>query len=319
MAHKNKVATIFGGTGFLGKQIVRELAAQGVCVKVATRVPESAYSLKTCGVPSQIVPFLCDYSDESSVRRAVKNSDIVVNCIGRLFEKGKNGSFQKVHVDIPAMIANACTSEGVGKFVHISSLGCDKGASKYAQSKLAGEEAVLSNFPKATILRPSVMFGEDDKFFNKFAELSRFTPFLPLIGGGNTKFQPIYVSDVCAVVMTAIFADGRYQGKIYQLGGADIVTFRDVYNKVAKYTGRSPKLISVPFRLAKIQAFFFSMLPNPILTCDQVEGLKSDNIVDKGKSGLQIFNITPKPMDLILPDYLERYKSGGRFAAKQAA
>ncbi len=310
MAQKNKIATIFGGTGFLGKQIVKDLAAQGITVKVATRIPESAYFLKTCGAVGQIVPVKCNYSDTTSVSDAVRNSDFVINCIGILFEKGKKARFKNAHINIPAMIAKACADEGVKKFVHISALGCDKSTSKYGKTKLEGEKAVLSNFPSATILRPSVMFGENDNFFNMFAELSRFTPILPLIGGGKTKFQPIYVGDISSVITKILLSNNNYQGKIYQLGGADIVTFKEIYEKMFKYTGRKRKLIKIPFILAKIEAAFLSLLPNPILTPDQVESLKTDNIVDDNALGLNIFDIRPKSMDIILPDYLENYKSG---------
>lgn len=319
MAHKDKIATVFGGTGFLGKQIVHALAARGITVKVATRVPERADFLKTCGAVGQVVPVQCDYSDAQSIHRAVKGSDFVVNCIGILFERKKRATFQHVHVDIPAMIAKACADEGVVRFTHISALGCDTGISQYAQTKFDGENAVRTNFPDAIILRPSVMFGQGDNFFNKFAELSRFMPFLPLIGGGKTRFQPVYVGDVADVVLKGLFAgSGCYQGKTYQIGGTDIVTFKEIYEKLFKYTVRPKKLISLPFRVAKFNAVFLQIWPNPILTPDQVDNLKTDNVVDEKAQGIDVFDIHPKSMDLILPGYLETYKSGGRFAVEKA-
>ncbi len=314
MAHKNKVATIFGGTGFLGRQIVKELAERGVTIKIATRIPESAYFLKTCGTIGQIVAIPCNYSDAGSISDAVRGSDFVVNCVGILFEKGKKSKFQNIHVDLAAMIAKACTDENIDKFIHVSALGCDKSSSKYGKSKHDGEKAVLSNYPSATILRPSVMFGKDDNFFNMFAQISRFTLVLPLIGGGETKFQPIYVGDVANTTIKILLSNNDYKGKTYQLGGADIVTFKEIYEKLFKYTGRTRKLIKLPFALAKIEAAFLSLLPKPLLTPDQVESLKTDNIVEDGALGLNIFDITPKSMDLILPEYLAVYKSGGRFA-----
>ncbi|PCJ03162.1 MAG: NAD-dependent dehydratase [Alphaproteobacteria bacterium] len=318
MAHKDQIATVFGGTGFLGRQIVRELAARGVTVKIATRVPERAYSLKTCGAVGQIVPVLCDYSDAQSVRAVVKGSDFVINCIGILFERKKRATFEHVHVDIPAMIAKACADEKVSRFTHISALGCDTGISKYAQTKFDGENAVRTNFPAAMILRPAVMFGQDDDFFNKFAELARFMPFLPLIGGGKTRLQPVYVGDVADIVLKGLFSNSsRFQGKIYQLGGPDVVTFREIYEKLFKYTMRPKMLISMPFSVAKLEAVFLNILPNPILTPDQVESLKTDSIVDNEALGLDVFDISPKSMDLVLPGYLETYKSGGRFAVEQ--
>lgn len=320
MAHNQKIATIFGGTGFVGKQIVRELAARGVTIKVATRFPESAYFLKPHGAVGQIVPFACDYSDVQSVANAVKGADYVVNCIGILYEKGKSSTFQRAHVDIPAMIAKVCADEGVDQFVHVSALGCDVGSSNYAKSKLEGEEAVLSNFPKASILRPSVIFGPDDNFFNMFAELSRYVPFLPLIGGGETKFQPVYVGDVADAaikLLTSYSAD--YKGKLYELGGPDVVNFKEVYELLFKYTGRKRKLVNLPFCVAKAEAVILGMLPKPLLTRDQVESLKSDTIVSDGALNFESLGIVPTSMDLILPEYLSWYRvGGGRFGAKSA-
>ena len=320
MAQNNKIATVFGGTGFLGTQIVRELAALGYVVKVATRIPERAYFLKPCGNVGQIVPFACQYSDTKSVRKAVKNAEIVVNCNGILYEKGKSSKFKRVHVDIPAMIAKACADEKVSRFVHISALSCDKGTSKYAKSKLEGEKAVHSNFPSATILRPSVVFGADDNFFNMFAELSRYMPFLPLIGGGKTKFQPVYVGDVAdAVIKVATDGGTMYQRKVYQLGGPDIVDFKEVYELIFKYTGRRRKLVNLPFCVAKAEATFLGLLPKPLLTRDQVESLKTDNIVEDGALGFNSLGMVPTDMDAILPFYLEHYRAGGAIAKEQAA
>ena len=319
MAHKEKIATVFGGTGFLGKQVVHRLAARGVTVKVATRVPERAYFLKTCGAVGQIVPVQCDYSDARSIHQAIKGSDFVVNCIGILVERKKRARFEYLHVDLPAIIAKACADEGVSRFTHVSALGCDTGISKYAQTKYDGENAVRANFPDAIILRPSVMFGQDDNLFNKFAELARFMPFLPLIGGGRTRFQPVYVGDVADAVLSGLFSgSAEFLGKTYQLGGPDIVTFREIYEKLFKYTARSKKMISVPFRIAKLKALFLKFWPNPILTPDQVDTLKTDNVVDDKALGIDAFEIHPKSMDLILPGYLETYKSGGRFSMEQS-
>ncbi len=316
---KGKIATIFGGTGFVGRQIVRELADKGIIVKVATRIPESAYFLKPCGVVGQVVPFACDYKDTNDVHEAVKGSDYVVNCIGILYEK-RGSKFERAHVDIPAMIAKACADEKVSRFVHVSALGCEEGTSKYAKTKFDGEKAVLSNFPGATILRPSVIFGEDDSFFNMFAELSRYVPFLPLIGGGKTKFQPVFVGDVADAALKALLENTtKYQGKTYQLGGPDVVDFKGVYELLFKYTGRKKKLVTLPFGFAKFEAMFLSLLPKPLLTADQVESLKTDNVVDSSALGFGEFAIKPKSMELILPQYLERYRAGGRFSKFKAA
>ena len=321
MTLNNKIATVFGGTGFLGRQIVRELAARGITVKVATRVPERAFFLKPCGVVGQVVPVACRYDDAVSIASAVKGSDFVINCIGILFEKGKRSTFKRAHTEVPGMIAQACKEAGVKKFVHVSSLGCDMGTSHYAKTKLEGEKAVMAAFPKAVIMRPSIMFGEDDDFFNMFAELSRYLPMLPLIGGGKTKFQPIYVGDVADAVLEALTCERAgnpraYEGKVYQLGGSEILSFRQIYEKLFQYTGRKRCLITLPFGLAKIQATFLSMMPNPMLTRDQVESLKTDNVVTQDALGIDQFGIAPKALDLILPEYLEQYRSGGRFASK---
>lgn len=319
MAQGDKIATVFGGTGFVGTQVVRELATLGYIVKVATRIPESAYFLKPCGNVGQIVPVACDYRDDAGLAEIVKHSDIVVNCIGILYERGRKNSFKRMHVDVPAMIAKACSDGGVTRFVHISALGCDKGTSKYAKTKLQGEKAVHENYPKATILRPSVIFGEGDNFFNMFAELARFVPFLPLIGGGKTKFQPVYVGDVAdAVIRVSHQADPIYQGKVYQLGGPEVVDFKEIYQFIFKHTGRVRRLIKIPFGFAKFEAMFLSLLPKPLLTPDQVESLKTDNIVEDGALGFHSLGIVPKSMDSIVPFYLERYRAGGVFAKQKA-
>lgn len=320
MVFKNKIVTVFGGTGFVGRQIVKDLARQGVTVKVATRFPESAYFLKPCGAVGQIVPVACDYSDPVSVTEVVHGSDMVVNCIGILYQRGRRSRFQRAHVDIPNMIARACFDGLVKRFVHISALGCDKGTSKYAKSKYAGEKAVLENFPGATILRPSVIFGEDDSFFNMFAELSRYLPFLPLIGGGRTKFQPVYVGDVAECAVKALLEPTeKFCGKIYELGGPEIVDFKEVYDLLFEHTGRRCALVPLPFFVAKCEAVFLSLLPKPLLTPDQVESLKKDNIVQPGQRGIDAFGVTAKSMDLILPTYLKRYRAGGRFGQVRPA
>jgi NADH dehydrogenase len=313
--NEQKIATIFGGTGFLGRQIVRELAMAGYTVKVATRRQERAYFLKTCGVVGQIVPFECNYSDPGSIEAAIKGSSCVVNTIG-ILTQSKRASFQNAHVDLPANIAKECKKEGVSKFVHISALGVDKARSKYAVSKLEGEEAVRKNFPDATILRPSLIFGPEDNFFNMFAEMARYLPVLPLIGGGKTRFQPVYVGDVAAAVMKAIENESA-QGKIYELGGEEIVTFKEIMEKLFYYTERPRYLIPVPWMIAKIQAWFMGILPSPPITVDQVESLKTDSILSKDALNLRDLDVAPTSMALILPCYLERYCSGGHYSSKK--
>ncbi len=317
MTQNQKIATVFGGTGFVGRNVVRELATKGYAVKVATRVPERAYFLKTAGTPGQIVPFQCDVKDEGSIAEAVKNADVVVNCIGILFEK-RRGQFSAVHVDAPSRIAAACKKAKTANFIHISALGIDQATSKYAKTKLEGEKEVLSNFKTAFILRPSVIFGEDDEFFNRFAQIALIAPALPLIGGGKTRFQPVYVGDVADAVMAAI-GNIPAQGQIFELGGPEIVSFKEIYERLFKYTEQRRLLVNLPFAIAKIQASFLGLLPKPPLTRDQVESLKTDTVVSMSAKGLSDLGVTPTAMDVILPTYLESYRPGGRFADIQEA
>ena len=322
MTIKRKIVTIFGGTGFIGRHVVKRLAAEGYTIKVATRIPEHAYSLKTSGAVGQIVPFLCDYKDPASLREAIEGADVVVNCIGIRAQNRKN-KFRRLHAELPSQIAEAAARENVSRFVHISALGVDKGTSQYAKTKLEGERAVLAACPWATILRPSVVFGSEDNFFNMFARLSRIAPVLPLIGGGRTKFQPVYVGDVAHAVMAAILlpplGDTDPRRKIYELGGPETVTFREIYELIFKFTGRKRLLLPVPFFLVKIKAGFLSLMPQPLLTPDQVESLKTDSVVSSDAQTLAHLAIVPTGMGLVLPSYLESYRAGGRFADKKTA
>jgi uncharacterized protein YbjT (DUF2867 family) len=317
LANQYKQACIFGGTGFIGRQIVRDLARQGYTIKVASRSPERAYFLRTAGNVGQIVPFACDYSDDASLRAAVKGCDVVINCIGILFEKGKN-SFTRIHTELPRAIGKACAAEKIQKLIHISALGCDQAHSKYAKSKRNGEMAVFENFPRATILRPSVVFGVEDNFFNMFAKLSVVLPMLPLIGGGETKLQPVYVGDVAKAVIAAINAD-QAPGAIYELGGPEVLNFRNIYARLFRETGRKKMLVTLPWGVASLKGKIMGLLPNPPLTADQVETLKTDNIVSGELPTLIDLGIEPTGMDVILPTYLSRYRPGGRFGDKKRA
>ena len=312
-----KQACIFGGTGFIGRQLVRQLAKDGYRVKVATRVPERGFFLKTAGQVGQITPVACDYSDEASVRMLVKNCDLVVNCVGILTESGKT-RFETIHTDLPKRIARACATENVEILIHISALGCDKAQSKYAKSKLAGEEAVRAEFPKAVILRPSVVFGAEDNFFNMFAKLSIMLPALPLIGGGETKLQPVYVGDVADAV-SACLNDPQRLGKTYELGGPQKYSLKDIYNLVFRVTNRRRFLMSVPWGLAKIQGTILGLMPKPLMTADQVETLKTDNVVAPAALSFRDLGIVPTAPEIILPVYLSRFRPGGRFGDKKRA
>ncbi len=317
MSDTQKIATVFGGTGFIGRQVVRGLARRGYTVKVASRVPESAFFLRPAGVVGQIVPFACDYKNSESIGEAVHGADIVVNCVGILHERRK-GDFRRAHADIPAAIAAACAYEKVKRLVHISIPNIEADKSRYAATKLEGERVVLAAFPHVTILRPSVVFGSDDNFFNKFARLARLLPVLPLIGGGKTKFQPVFVGDVADAVLVAAHNPAA-AGQIFELGGPETVSFKEIYEILFRYTGRSRRTINLPWGVAKVQATFTGMLPNPLLTRDQVESLKTDYTVAGDALTFADLGITPTAMDVILPTYLESYRPGGRFANQKAA
>jgi NADH dehydrogenase len=315
MASNYKIATVFGGTGFIGRQVVRELARAGYTVKVATRVPARAYFLRPCGVVGQIVPFPCDYRDSASIRTAVEGAAVVVNCIGILYEK-KKGDFIRLHADLPAAIAGACAGAGVERLVHISALGLEQDKSRYARTKLEGEKSVLKAFPAATILRPSVVFGPDDEFFNKFARLSLVLPVLPLIGGGRTKFQPVYVGDIADAVIASLDENKAAAGKIYELGGPEALSFEQIYERLFSYTLQKRPLVALPWALAKIKAFFFGLLPGaPLLTMDQVESLKADHVASSHALQFQDLGLKATALDVVLPRYLVRYRRGGRFGA----
>lgn len=312
-----KQACIFGATGFIGRQISRELAKKGYIIKAATRVPERAFFLKTCGNVGQIVPYGCTYSDEASLNDAIKGCDLVVNCVGILYEKGKD-TFAATHTELPRAIAKACKTQGVARFIHISALGCDHTESKYGKSKYAGEQAILENFPAATILRPSLVFGAEDSFFNMFASMSVILPVLPLIGGGHTKFQPVYVGDVADAAIRCA-GDDSTSGHTYELGGPEILTFRQIYERLFEQTGRKKMLVSLPWGFAQCQGRLLSLLPHPPLTADQVLSLKTDNTVSREARTFKDLNLQPTAMDAVLPSYLSRYRPGGRFGDKKRA
>lgn len=319
MSMKKQTICIFGGTGFLGQSIVQELAKTGARIKVATRCPERAYDLKLYGDVGQVVPFTCNYNDEKSINVAIRNCDIVINLIGILFEKGKS-KFTKAHVHIPKKIAEACVENNVKKFIHVSALGIEQSQSKYAKSKLEGENAIKEIFPSVTILCPSVVFGPEDNFFNMFAKLSTLLPALPLIGGGKTKFQPVFVGDIADAVSNIVTdQDNLFSGKIYELGGPEVVTFKEIYNILLEETNRKRFFVPVPWPMARVQGVILGMLPKPLLTLDQIRSLKTDTIVNDNALKLTDLGVIPTAMQSILPQYLKCYKRGGRFGDKKCA
>lgn len=302
---KDRIVTVFGGTGFVGAQIVAELLEAGVRVKVVTRHPDSAYFLRQYGNVGQVVAVPCSYKTAHDLAEAVKGSDMVVNCIGVLFDK-RRASFAHVHTDYPHWIAQACAKYGVSRFVHISALSVDKAKSEYAISKMSGETLAMKEFPQTTVLRPSVIFGADDNFINKFAKLARILPFLPLFGGGKSKFQPVYVGDVARAVVQVLRLP-HAQGQIYELGGPEVLDFKQIYAKIFKFSGVKCCTISVPWWIARIKAFFFSVLPTPPITNDQLTSLQTDNVVHQGALTFTDIGMQATPMDEVLPHYLARY------------
>ena len=317
MKNKHQV-TLFGGCGFIGQHIVRRLAKRDTIIKLPTRDLEQALTLKPLGDVGQIVPFLSSIYSEAALAEAMRGSDTVINLIGILFERGKN-SFQSIHVELAARIARIAREQGVKNFIHVSALGADKNSpSKYARSKAAGEAAVRTFFPEAVILRPSIVFGPEDDFFNLFASLSRFAPALPLIGGGHTKFQPVYVGDVADAVLAAL-DHTEAKGQSFDLGGPQIYSFKQLLELMGQTINRHPMLIPVPWPLAYLQAACLQLLPTPLLTPDQVTLLKRDNILPNPTvNGLRQLGIKPTALELILPTYLDAYRAGGRLSSEAA-
>ncbi|HYD30969.1 MAG TPA: complex I NDUFA9 subunit family protein [Azospirillaceae bacterium] len=316
----NRVITVFGGHGFIGRHLVRRLAKTGAIINVASRHPSQAAFLKPMGSVGQIVPVAVDVTNDESVAMALRGSDMVINLIGILYERGKQ-TFQTVHVEAAGRIARLAKAAGVERLVHISAIGADAGSpSAYARSKAAGEKAVRAGFPGATILRPSVLFGPEDKFFNKFAAMAAVSPALPLIGGGKSRFQPVYVGDVAEAIMAAL-ADAGTEGKTFELGGPHVYTFKELMRKLLKEIHRDKWLVPVPWKIAEIMGSVLGAVPffPPMLTRDQVELLKSDNVVSAGALTFKDLGIAPTAAEVILPTYLDRFLIGGRLAYQQQA
>ena len=304
------LVTVFGGSGFLGRHTVRALARAGWRIKVATRHPNRGFFLKPLGSVGQIDFVKCDVADADSVAHAVMGANAVVNLTGILFEKGQ--TFEDVQAEGAAHIAQAAAAAGVGALVHVSAIGADADSdAHYALTKAKGELAVREAFPHAVILRPSVIFGPEDGFFNKFAAMARFMPGLPLIGGGKTRFQPVFVGDVAQAILAAI---ARQDGRTYELGGPTIYTFKELMQLILRETGRKRLLMSLPFAIASLQAMVLQLLPNPLLTMDQVRLLKKDNVVSPTAAGISDLGITPTSAEAVIPSYLWRYRAKGEYA-----
>ncbi|WP_164982780.1 complex I NDUFA9 subunit family protein [Leisingera sp. NJS204] len=314
----SKLVTIYGGSGFVGRYIARRMAKEGWRVRVAVRRPNEAMHVKPYGVPGQVEPVFCNIRDDMSVAAVMQGADAVVNCVGVLNELGKN-SFGAIHAEGAGRIARIASQQGVASLVHISAIGADAdGPSEYAKTKTAGEAAVLQSFPGAVILRPSVIFGTEDGFFNRFAGMTRLSPMLP-IAAGNTNFQPVFVDDVAkAAVMGAL---GEAEGGIYELGGPEVKSFRALMVQMLEVIHRRRLILSLPrpaawlvaFGFDMLQAASFQMIENKVLTRDQLRSLKADNVVSEGAKGFGDLGVSPVTVGSVLPDYLWKFRPSGQY------
>ncbi len=310
--------TVFGGSGFIGRHVVRRLAQQGWVVRACVRDPVAAAFLKPMGNVAQVVPMRTNLADDdAALASAVQGADAVVNLVGILAESGTQ-TFDALQAEGPGRLARAAKEAGATSFVQVSALGADANSnSKYARTKAAGEAGVRAAFPQATIVRPSIVIGAEDSFFNRFAQMAQWMPALPLIGGGQTKFQPVHVADVAEAIVRAI-GNPTAQGKIFEAVGPRVYTFRELMEYLLVTIDRHRGLIPVPWPLAEIQGTILGMLPIKLMTRDQVELLKTDN-VGTGAPGLEAFGIVPAAMEAVAPIYLAAYRRGGRFAKKANA
>jgi NADH dehydrogenase len=303
------VATVFGGSGFIGRYIVKRLAKKGFVVRVAVRDTERALFLKPMGAVGQIVPLYASLIHEPTVHRAVDGADLVVNAVGILAES-HSGDFQRIHAEGAGRVARLAAAAGVARMVHISAIGADPhAASRYAASKGAGEALVHEAFSTATILRPSLVFGPEDQLFNRFAAMARILPVMPVICG-DTQFQPVYVGDVADAVMAAL-ARPDAAGAVYELGGPRVLSMRELLGYVLEETGRKRRMMNVPLGLARMQARFMELVPGKPLTRDQLLMLQRDNVVSTGMPGLKELDVVPTPVELVAPSYLQRFQPGG--------
>ena len=303
------VATVFGGSGFIGRYVVKRLAQKGYVVRVAVRDPQGALFLKPMGAVGQVVPLYASVTNEPTIQRAVEEADVVINLVGILAESGA-ASFQAIHAEAAERIARLAAAGGVSRLVQMSAIGADPDSiSRYAASKGVAEKAVQAAFPSATILRPSLVFGLEDKFFNRFGEMARLLPFMPVIAG-DTKMQPVYVCDVADAVM-AVLVEADAPGRIFELGGPRVWTFRDILGFILQQTRRNRKLVEIPASLASLQARIMQHLPGKPLTPDQLLLLSKDNVVSSEAAGLPELGIMPTPVELIVPAYLSRFQPGG--------
>lgn len=315
----SKLVTIYGGSGFVGRYIAQRLARQGWRVRVAVRRPNEALFVKPYGAVGQVEPVLCNVRDDASVARAMQGADAVVNCVGLLSELGRN-TFTAVHLEAAKRIARQAAEQGVAQLVHLSAIGADAGSDcAYSKSKALGEIAVQAACPNAVILRPSVIFGTEDGFFNRFAAMARMLPIVPIVGA-QTLFQPVYVDDVAHAAEQAVL--GNAKPGIYELGGPDVENMRALMARMLTIIERKRGVVNMPFFVARFMAFWFDLwqtlsggLIKSPLTRDQVKALAQDVVVSPDAQGFGELGITAQPMGATLPEYLYRYRATGQYAA----
>jgi NADH dehydrogenase len=320
----SKLVTIYGGSGFVGRYIARRMAKAGWRVRVAVRRPNEAIFVKTYGVVGQVEPVLCNIRDDASVASVMQGADAVVNCVGVLAESGKN-TFDAVQAQGPARIARLAAEAGITRMVHVSAIGADmESESDYARTKAEGEAGVLKHMPEAMILRPSIVFGPEDQFFNRFAGMARMGPVLPVVGA-DTQFQPVYVDDVAQAAVLGLL--GNASG-VYELGGPVTMNFRELMSLMLEVIRRRRLVLNIPFFAANMMAFGFDMLEkitlglvsNGMITRDQVRNLRRDNVVSDGAQGFEALGIEPTAMVSVLPEYLWRFRPSGQYdAIKESA
>lgn len=326
---QRRIITVFGASGFIGRHLVRRLAKNGWVVRAACRDPEKAHFLRTMGDVGQVMPWGCDITDPKSVRVALDGAEAAVNLVGILYESG-SATFQRIHADSAKLVAETAASLGINRFVQMSALGADKNsASEYARTKAMGEDAVKAALPSARIVRPSVVFGPEDNFFNTFAGICRISPFLPVfgapafpevragngkpfginfLGDGGPKFQPVYVGDVADAMVACLNTDAT-AGMTFELAGPTVYSFADLMRLVLKTTSRKRMLMPVPFWVAEFKAFFLEKLPKPLITRDQIYLMQSDNVASGTQPGLADLGVAATPAEAILPTYLRRYRT----------
>ncbi len=313
----SNLVTIFGGSGFVGRYIAQRLAARGWRVRVAVRLPNEAMFVKPYGAVGQVEPVFANIRDDASVRAAMDGADAVVNCVGT-FDVGGRNNCEELHVEGAGRIARIASEMGVERMAHISALGADSDSdSVYQKTKAAGESAVLGHMPNAMILRPSVIFGSEDGFFNRFAGMVRFGPVLPMTGG-NTLFQPVYVDDVAAAVEVGV-VDGA--SGVYELGGPEVASLGEFVRRMLSVINRRRLVLNMPFAVAYLPAFgldiaqaaSFGLFKNTILTRDQVKALRTDSVVSEGAAGLADLGIVATSAEAVMPEYLWRFRPSGQY------